>query len=1330
MSSSLLDVSKEIFGSGGDRAARFGGSTGNNSTMRYGTAQDDMHDNKLAVLLDGSDDPIVAECNESVKKGQRVTVVNGGGTYKVLCLADGTIGGNMISADNAFFDKMFANEAFVGKLFADQAFVGHLEADYAKIDALEANYAKIDTLEAQSAKIENLEATKASIDHLEANYAHIADGKIDNAVIDYAQVGYMDVGTGNFAELFGEKGIIKDLTVTDGHFTGTLDATNVNVANLDAGTLGVTEINGVPMPSGKRLQELLEQLLEAKQQEDGGVTVEPKTSEEIKAEIKALQDIVDNTIETWFYRGVPTANNEPASKWTTNSEKAKHVGDLYYDSATGYAYRYTLNGDTGAFSWTQLKDSDVTKALSDLNDLNEDYQQFKEDLPTTIISEVTADFDKTSGSSSLKGKVSSLITASANEIKQTVGETYATKTSVNGISDRLTTAETSISQQAGQIALKANSTDVYSKDESDSLIVDAKAEIKVTTDGISQEVSKKVGDSEIISKINQSPESVTINANRVNIAGAAIFDQYTKTADLEHPKSMFYKSVNWTGSELDSWAVVGYTSSWSNTAGIAVNKGDTILIEAKCSTANDNWAKGDVVNVYVLADRTTDASTSAHGSVISAIKSPSGTAAFNASEETQYIYISKASGTNTVAANTTWVTTAVDSQNAWTTKRPTYSKSYPVLFVARQSKNVAGTVTCTTPVKDDTTTVIDGGHITTGTIDASVVTVTNINASNIKSGVIDANLITAGTLSADRIGANSITASKLTLTDSTNLITLNALNEKTIIQPTIMDLTAPASATYKHFRINNTASGCYLRPRGRNAFVVGDRIKFSLPIYSPMVGSAVFDFRGWSDPTATTYIDKTFSRNTISSANTWTTVTGELLITEEMAACQEYCFAIFLHAKDPDGNWRAITSWVNGTYATNAWTYWYLGRTDKTPMYARQMASASLIVDGAITADKIAAGSITAAKLDATSIKGTYAMLGNNEIGENSIHTSGKTAYNNSTNGYFLGAGKLGLGTITSATSGAGILWDGSNLSIRCKNLTIGTSTAATSADVSAVDTKAGNAATAASTANTNATNAAKTATNFVELNATRGLLLYDRTKTRAGNVRITTQPAIYMCSGDNNIAAFWSPYLENNASADYSRLQCYGGAGGVYLYSQNASSGTVGVYRGGSTPYNIVNLNGSSKQLNIGHDNTNTVIRPQGRIVPQSDNTLVCGNATYAWQDVQAYAHTKKSSILTKENVHEITEDEARKILDVEAVTFDYKPEHGGLTDQRGVIAEQVAQVIPSVVTNSENLPIDPNGTPGLGVDYSKFVPYLIRMIQIQQEEIDQLREVINGNQ
>ena len=47
--------------------------------------------------------------------------------------------------------------------------------------------------------------------------------------------------------------------------------------------------------------------------------------------------------------------------------------------------------------------------------------------------------------------------------------------------------------------------------------------LDATLDGITSEVSKKVGDTEIISKINQSAEQVSINADKINFTGSATF---------------------------------------------------------------------------------------------------------------------------------------------------------------------------------------------------------------------------------------------------------------------------------------------------------------------------------------------------------------------------------------------------------------------------------------------------------------------------------------------------------------------------------------------------------------------------------------------------------------------------------------------------------------------------------------------------------------------------------------------------------------------------------------------------------------------------------------
>ena len=85
--------------------------------------------------------------------------------------------------------------------------------------------------------------------------------------------------------------------------------------------------------------------------------------------ITDLQNQVDGAIETWFYEGVPTLKNAPASSWTSDKDKDTHLGDLYYDNKTGKAYRFAKDGNT--YKWTIIADTDIAKALSDASKAQE-----------------------------------------------------------------------------------------------------------------------------------------------------------------------------------------------------------------------------------------------------------------------------------------------------------------------------------------------------------------------------------------------------------------------------------------------------------------------------------------------------------------------------------------------------------------------------------------------------------------------------------------------------------------------------------------------------------------------------------------------------------------------------------------------------------------------------------------------------------------------------------------------------------------------------------------------------------------------------------------------
>lgn len=84
--------------------------------------------------------------------------------------------------------------------------------------------------------------------------------------------------------------------------------------------------------------------------------------------IKDLQNQADGAIETWFYEGVPTLKNLPAVDWDTKDKKKTHIGDLYYDQTTGYAYRFTkYDDDVNPYRWNRIKDNDIVSALETAN---------------------------------------------------------------------------------------------------------------------------------------------------------------------------------------------------------------------------------------------------------------------------------------------------------------------------------------------------------------------------------------------------------------------------------------------------------------------------------------------------------------------------------------------------------------------------------------------------------------------------------------------------------------------------------------------------------------------------------------------------------------------------------------------------------------------------------------------------------------------------------------------------------------------------------------------------------------------------------------------------
>lgn len=98
-----------------------------------------------------------------------------------------------------------------------------------------------------------------------------------------------------------------------------------------------------------------------------------------------------------------------------------------------------------------------------------------------------------------------------------------------------------------------------------------------------------------------------------------------------------------------------------------------------------------------------------------------------AAGSTQRIYYRTSSSTAPTAPSS-WVTSTSTANNTWSTKRMQYDQTYKYLWTCIQTKTVSGSVSNSTVLLDDTTTVIDGGNIITASISANKVDVSDLNA--------------------------------------------------------------------------------------------------------------------------------------------------------------------------------------------------------------------------------------------------------------------------------------------------------------------------------------------------------------------------------------------------------------------------------------------------------------------------------------------------------------------------------------------------------------------------------------------------------------------------
>lgn len=273
------------------------------------------------------------------------------------------------------------------------------------------------------------------------NKLDVGTAKITYATIDFANVKKQVVDTS----------LIRDGAVTNEKVqslsankltAGTIDASKITVTNLNADNITVGTINGKRIGTGSLSLDKLAEKVPTKEYLD-------KVQED-------LQGQIDGNIETFTKTEIPTLNNEPAVNWSDDATRKKHIGDICYvvnpaSSADGYSYRFADTGTLEApnYEWVLIKDSDVTKALQDIININGEITGIKK-FDVEISSWKT---DTDSELSSLKTRTTTLETDMGNKVDtKTFNEV---KQAVDGNSSTITKLTKTLNDKADGSTVEA-----------------------------------------------------------------------------------------------------------------------------------------------------------------------------------------------------------------------------------------------------------------------------------------------------------------------------------------------------------------------------------------------------------------------------------------------------------------------------------------------------------------------------------------------------------------------------------------------------------------------------------------------------------------------------------------------------------------------------------------------------------------------------------------------------------------------------------------------------------------------------------------------------------
>lgn len=158
-----------------------------------------------------------------------------------------TVKGELEAAEAIITELQADNLEVKEKLTAHEADISYLETKKLDAEVADLEYAKVGDLEATDIEVNNLKGTHATFQEVTAKKFEATDASIkkldvdkldaESAKVTYANIDFSNIKEAAIRHIFGETGLIKDLTVGDQTLTGELVGVTISGDLIKANTL-------------------------------------------------------------------------------------------------------------------------------------------------------------------------------------------------------------------------------------------------------------------------------------------------------------------------------------------------------------------------------------------------------------------------------------------------------------------------------------------------------------------------------------------------------------------------------------------------------------------------------------------------------------------------------------------------------------------------------------------------------------------------------------------------------------------------------------------------------------------------------------------------------------------------------------------------------------------------------------------------------------------------------------------------------------------------------------------------------------------------------------